>query len=213
MRHTSTGDNMKRFGRLLLHSSTVLSLLLCVATVALWVRSHRRWDEYVRTTEYVWEADPTKESDEFTSWLGSTAGYAYVGRLHARTHFWDGLPPGTHKRREWNVDAPGSRTLIDLYGWQWAGHPNGSGDLPPLWSVAGIRYTAVGPDASQGMYELRVPFAWLTAMTALLPCWRLARWRMRSRRARQGGCPTCGYDLRATPNRCPECGREPKFPP
>jgi hypothetical protein len=54
------------------------------------------------------------------------------------------------------------------------------------------------------------PFWGVAAATAVLPLgWTALRWRSRvrgRRRMRLGLCPTCGYDVRATPERCPECG-------
>ena len=41
---------------------------------------------------------------------------------------------------------------------------------------------------------------------AALPLARGALFIRRRRRNREGHCAKCGYDLRATPDRCPECG-------
>jgi hypothetical protein len=53
---------------------------------------------------------------------------------------------------------------------------------------------------------------WMTALLAgVLP----ATWATRTYRARRyaaGRCRRCGYDLRATPDRCPECGESPAQP-
>ena len=57
--------------------------------------------------------------------------------------------------------------------------------------------------------EITVSPVWPLALFSLLPVYRIAR----SLRRRQAGrCRCCGYDLRATPNRCPECGRIPAKP-
>ena len=54
--------------------------------------------------------------------------------------------------------------------------------------------------------EWFVPF-WSLAFVALLSPIVLILSSIRRRRRRNKGlCPQCGYDLRATPDRCPECG-------
>jgi hypothetical protein len=59
-------------------------------------------------------------------------------------------------------------------------------------------------------YEQLVFPIWLAAaLFALLPATRQALAIRRRRRKRERHCTHCGYDLRATPDRCPECGAIP----
>jgi hypothetical protein len=51
-----------------------------------------------------------------------------------------------------------------------------------------------------------IPYWFVVGVSALLPLFTV--WKSH-RRAKPGKCAHCGYDLRATPRRCPECGRIP----
>jgi hypothetical protein len=50
-----------------------------------------------------------------------------------------------------------------------------------------------------------VPYWWLTALLLVLPARQIRQWRRR-RVEKRGFCGRCGYDLRASRDRCPECG-------
>jgi hypothetical protein len=76
------------------------------------------------------------------------------------------------------------------------------------WSGAGFQYKVIRAMDRVGE-SIAVPYWFWTAISALMPpIWVMRRRRNRERRA-AGRCQNCGYDLRATPDRCPECGTVP----
>jgi hypothetical protein len=66
---------------------------------------------------------------------------------------------------------------------------------------------AAGSVYSYGLF-LRIPY-WMLVVVAAVPAVMGALALCRLRRVAYGTCPTCGYDLRATPDRCTECGTIP----
>jgi len=79
------------------------------------------------------------------------------------------------------------------------------------WNALGMKYESspVIPRSArfQGYLRIRtlqVSYAWPASLSVLVMlAWLLLRMR---RVHLPGACAVCGYDLRATPARCPECG-------
>jgi hypothetical protein len=169
---------MRRLLRILLNAATVLSILLCVVAVAAWVRSYR-----VRDIVWGW-SKPRQLLGIVTYRGGFTAAVATpIG--------WESsIPPGV----TWEQSAPAR------YG--------------DTLSLKGTFFNHFGfaldyfQDNVIATRQLACPYWFIMLLTAILPGARLAAWRRRARRLRMrpGLCRHCGYDCRATPDRCPECG-------
>ena len=191
---------MCRFTRRLFTLCSAASLLLCVAVCVLWVRS-----KWVR--DQAWRGEP--ESDAVAV-VGCANGTLYVATVCP----WTSVGP-------WRLESEpiGGERGVGM-GWPFP-HARGFA-LPGVRAFRGrgqlylhgpratdVRQTGLAP-ATMVYVSMWLPAA-VTAASPALVVTRRVRGSVRRRRRRSRGlCLACGYDVRANPDRCPECGTVPE---
>jgi hypothetical protein len=170
---------------------TAVSLLLCVATAGSWIRSEFRLDVLSHYSRFNERRSRTWQQ------FGCERGSFWYGQ---------GLLQADPK------SAPSS----PFVGWGMASESARSrGAIAALWCGKGfylmgfggwsLRWTVSGPEIREHR-AIMVPHWFVMLLLAVAPArWVVLKRRERRNRAR-GLCSRCGYDLRATPDRCPECG-------
>jgi hypothetical protein len=168
-----------------------VSLLLCVASVALWVRSYWAADEYSIT------------GATFVSTQGMLFGMGPAGPIPPEMLPRNPRPAprGYQRVAPFHVgpsrispSLPGFQSSFEFAGVSWFRTLGGKiprGYIAPHWQATAPHWVGV-------------------VLFGLLPSIVLLSWlRSRKLRLTVGCCKSCGYDLRATPDRCPECGAIP----
>ena len=166
----------------------VLSLLLLGAVVVGWVRSYWVEDEFLRR-RVGQGAHPAKETEAS---LRSTSGQVLVLWYERQSQ----LVPFA-SASGWVYASGAAREPFHTDTISWANRVGfGAGHV--------VAYLGK-------MRWVWVPW-WAITAVVTLPVVLLARRSLRAYRVvrsrRAGSCVQCGYDLRASPGRCPECGAE-----
>jgi hypothetical protein len=166
------------------YAATAVSLTLCVAASVLWVRSF-----------YV------------SDWVWLIHRHAPIQCSSAVAATWDGLFALTVGWKQKSDYGDPRNTLIQYTP------QSMRGTIKPPFDRSAARWLGLGGYWHDGRLLVIAP-GWLIVIVcgaAAAWSWRHVRRLRRTRRT--GLCLTCGYDLRATPDRCPECGTIPTLRP
>jgi hypothetical protein len=184
--------------RRLVNLLTALSLLVCVMAAAMWARSYTALERrgQLRVIE-------DGSAYRISSWeVGQTRGVAWVifsrGTVTPHREADRKLMRYQHAliRAQLARTYEPARDFIPASGRTWRERQGFSGwgwrTNDEVWQGIGCGFSC--------------PCWSIVALSCPLPVFVAARAVVARRRGRPGHCRRCGYDLRATPERCPECG-------
>jgi hypothetical protein len=177
---------MKQPRRWLFSGLAGASLLLSVATILIWIES-----EFA--SDFIYRADSTSQIS--VAWGAGELALIY-------NYLPNGGGPSTPEVHFNHANRP---------RWFSRDAAHSSAQALSLWNRLGFIVLYKVQSASWGGYMSLVSIpAWFLVLTfSALPLARLREGYRLWLRRRSHLCVNCGYDLRATPDRCPECGTIP----
>ena len=211
LRSEAGGDvewrGMRRVRRWMFNALAALSLVLCVGSVTLWVRSYWRADEFSIERTRKWKL---MDDSGIFNW-SVLREYPAQATLDAQRHF-------GHFVRAGPDEAVASVVRFEHR----SGEPSG---WTVRWMMFRVTFGREKEDIGVGGRVLdhgRISlFLERSGPNVTIPAWsfvfafavspgvwvvRLLGRRRMERRVLEGCCGECGYDLRGSPGRCPECG-------
>lgn len=198
---------MKRSRRWLFNGIVALSLALCLTTAGMWVCSYSHFYNVVcyesdgRTdTPYAYIADW-----ELDSWRGQVriTKFKVLNRILYQV---DNAGP-VRPRLFFTEVAPPAGSLC---AWSSLGFGFNKNAGEDDWYNLSNGGTSIG-FAMDNQRSLIIPLYAPVVMCVIPMFFWLRSYLRRKALVRSGFCNQCGYDLRASPERCPECGKIPSI--
>jgi hypothetical protein len=174
---------MKRAALIMIDIAAALSLLLCIAAVFFWVKGESAAHVLVRESTGSYQA------------IAVSRGELSVFDQRGVGSEFEPWPEQTH--------------------WQWYSHEPEDLCATTTLLVPNARAPAAGFFFWRFSWSgytktwVLLPMAFVVFILGVLPlavCTRHVHRMLGTRRVAAGCCEKCGYDLRASPERCPECG-------
>jgi hypothetical protein len=188
--------------RRLFNVLAAVSLVLCAVVATLWRQSHAR-ECGIMLTDSTDRRPNGKYYDRYGLRLSARDGISAVNWEYHTFPY--GVLPSPTTRPSWMTVEPGwyaswstpSMFTLKKIFMHRGFHIFGFQIFREGHVIAGYRTSYV---------FCAMPIWFLACLAAILPLHRARAWRRDRWRRLEHRCECCGYDLRATPERCPECG-------